>query len=308
MGKRAKKPPGHSDRTPGKHDLLNRVAGKLAWVAQTEKVGGRAVYFIDLCAGDGIPVDDEKALGHDFWNGTSPGILIRQAGGVSKKLTANVDLYEISRTTFDRLIESLERELGCCAVIGPDNVHTFRFRSYGGIVTIRAIPGNGLHAQVNHLRQNTCVLVNNDPNTQKDWAMRPTFVPEIRSKTWMCTTLSTMGCNVGGLLRMSLDERQPWYSQVMAIRTSLPAHQNIILAAIDRDPARWAYLVTPPTVWTQESARWSVQKEVRTCFRKINREMRIASLRDDPDDFEELQDILFLRNAERLNKVEGALL
>lgn len=307
MGKRTRLP-GHSDRTPGKHELLNRVAHKLAWVSTTPKIGARGVYFTDLCAGDGIPADDELALGHDFWDGTSPGILIRHTGAVSKMLDANVDLYEISRATFDRLIETLERELRCSPIIGPDSIHTFRFRSYGGFVTVRAIPGDGKDAQVSHLKQNTCVLINNDPNTNKDWAMRPRLIPEIRVKTWMCTTLSTMGCNVGGLLRLSLEERQLWYQQVMAVRTSLPPHQNILLAAIDPDPARWAYMVTPPTAWTREDAKWSVQNEIRRSFQRINREMRIASLRDNPDDFEELQDILFLRNAERLNKQREELL
>ena len=280
---------GTSFRTPAKHNLLRKTVGRIAGAAPYIPQKPRAAAFIDLCAGDGHYVD-----GFDFWDGCSPGILISNAKHVAAAgLGAHVDLYEINRNTFDALIGNLSMHIGMPEYMG-EGCAEFVIPSgdYKPAVTVRAVLGSGRHADLSGIQWNSCVFVNNDPNTIHDWAMRPGFIGEIKSKTKLCTTFSTMGCNVGGLMMKSEEERNQWYDHLAVIRDALPNNHDLMLAAIDRDCAKWAYLLSVLAVWTDKT-----EVETKKSFSEIGRNMRIAWLRG--SGFQELTNELFKTKAER---------
>jgi hypothetical protein len=283
---------GRSSRTPAKHNLLNktvgRIAGAVKWIPQ-RPLGYRT---IDLCAGDG-----HHAEGYDFWNGSSPGILIKHAKTVAHQgmNNVNVDLYEINRNTFDSLVGNLIEHIGVPHYAGAGRAD-FTIQSDPRLptVAVRAILGSGRNADIAGIRRNDCVFVNNDPNTIHDWAMRPGFIQEIQARTRLCTTFSTMGCNVGGLMMKDSAERAQWYEHLEVIRGRLPDNHDLMLAAIERDASKWAYLLSVPSVWMDKT-----ETETRKSFDEIGRNMRIAWLRRSPADFTDMTDALFLRKSER---------
>lgn len=279
---------GRSQRTPAKHRLLNATLGQIAGTALTSRINAAGVTFIDLCAGDGVPTE-----GADFWHGTSPGLMIRHARFVAdRRLPACVDLYEINRVTFDQLLASLREHLGEPLASYGDSAEF----SYGGVI-VRARRASGRDATTDRIGVNYCVFINNDPNSIHDWAMRPTFVEEVRLRTWMCTTFSTMGCNVGGLKMLSPDERQMWFGHLSSIKNSTPARIDLMLCAIDRDPAQWAYAITTPVGWRDRTAH-----DATRAFDSIGRGLRLEWWRISPEAFIDLEKTLYLTKAE--NKQE----
>lgn len=286
---------GRSDRTPAKHEVLQKIVGRIVGVAphvKSERLG-----FIDLCAGDGVTPDDI-----DFWHGCSPGILIRYAaGGIRRGLAPSlVFLYEINRNTYDRLLVNLTKNLGEPIAVADGKARYDYCTDAGLAVRVFAFLGSGKEAHTNWVSQGDCVFVVNDPNSIHDWAMRPTFIREILESTWRCTTFSTMGCNTGGLMMKSFEERKTmWYPHLAAIKDSLPNHMDVVLAAINRDASKWAYATTSPKVWREKT-----EKDIAAAFKKIGRDMNIAWWRDNPAEFGELEDVLFLRKSERDDRDE----
>lgn len=278
---------GHSDRTPAKHLLLHRVLGRTTGVAW--RMGARCIDYTDLCAGDGVAAD-----GNDFWRGTSPGLMIYHAEHAYRYgMGPVVDLYEINRNTFDCLIDSLTKHLGLPVAFESGRAafhHTVDGRP---AVFVRATLGSGKDASVDHVQAGHCMFVNNDPNTIHDWAMRSSMVNEIRSHTWMCTTFSTMGCNVGGLKMMDPNERWMWYGHLRAIKDSLPDHMDLTLSAIHRDSAQWAYAITSPTKWRDRT-----ESDIRSAFKKIGRDMRVEWWRRSPQAFMALEHALYRTKTE----------
>lgn len=288
----ATKTVGTSFRTPAKQNLLRKTVGRIAGAAPYIPQKPRAAEFIDLCAGDGHYVD-----GFDFWDGCSPGILISNAKHVAGAgLDAYVDLYEINRNTFDALIGNLTMYIGMPDYMGEGRAEFLipNDDPRKPTVVVRAFRESGRNADVSVIGQNSVAFVNNDPNTIHDWAMRPGFISEIKAKTKLCTTFSTMGCNVGGLMMKSEEERDQWYDHLAVIRDALPNNHDLMLAAIDRDCAKWAYLLSVPSVWTDKT-----EVETKKSFSEIGRNMRITWLRGSTSGFHALTHELFKTKSER---------
>lgn len=288
---------GRGSRTPAKHELLNKVLGRIVGAASTERVGADRFIGYDLSAGDGNPEDDT-----DFWHGTSPGILIRHAAWAHKRGMARsiVILYEINPNTFARLIDNLTTHLGDPLAAEPGRARYDYTPDDRVAVAVFAFCESGETADLGCVSQSDCVFVCNDPNSIHDWAMRPTLVVEILRRTWMCTTFSTLGCNANGIKRRPYLERKTmWYPHLQAIKNAMSNYTDLVLAAIVRDASQWAYAITVPTANRRTDWRADTETNIHAAFKKIGRDMRVVWWRKSPQAFESLEDELFLTRTER---------
>lgn len=277
---------GRSWRTHGKHTLMRSLLGKEvgvlnAWSRSVRTDVGKVVWY-DLTAGDGVAPDDESWV-----QGCSPGILADHASRLERP--GLVLLHEIQPATYDRLLSSLAANLPRLGYnpVGPTGAWC------RGPVQIVAINGNGAEADTTPVQWGDAVFVLNDPNAITEWAMRPTFTQELIGRTWLCRSLSTMGCNPAGIKRLDRAEREQWFELVRQQQDTLPAHRDLLLAAIERDSAQWAYLVGDAAKW-----RASTENVVRTAFAKVGRTVAASWFRSDSARFEETKRELFLTRSE----------
>ncbi len=95
-----KKAVGKSERSMFKHSILNAEVGRIAGVMThgRKSVPCRCpVHLVDLCAGDGVPLDDEDGM-------SSPEILIKHGDTiVNRGQQCRVYLVEKARATFETL-------------------------------------------------------------------------------------------------------------------------------------------------------------------------------------------------------------
>lgn len=271
---------GKSYRTPAKHALMCSIAGKEIGVSGNH-AGIDRLLWLDLTAGDGI-VEDEL----DWTRNCSPGIAANHARNSMKPIL--VMLHEIAPATFDELEKSLRRHLpalGYCYANGA---------WWCNNAQIRLVPGSGSEVDVSSVTHRTAVLATNDPNAITDWAMRPTFAAEVRSRTRWYRSVSTMGCNPAGLKRLEPTIRHRWFDLVGQQQENLPRHHDLFLAAIEKDDAQWAYLI-------DEAATWRIvsQKIAETAFGRNGMSIESAWSRQDAEHFGTMLDRLFLTKAER---------
>lgn len=289
---------GRSWRTYAKHELMNSVVGQEVGVInqRTFKMDqvDRLVWF-DLTAGDAAPVDDTE------WRRCcSPGILAYHATNSRKPVV--IRLYEIQPATFDRLLKHLEEYLPDLGYV-RDGESCWR---HGDTVEIRAVNASGRAASVDLIGKRDAVLVFNDPNAITEWAMRDTFAQEIvDQQAWCFRSLSTMGCNTAGIKRLELRERLDWFDLIDTQESVLPHYRDLLLAAIEKDEAQWAYLLSTSV---KEKWRGQAENEVKAAFRtalkRMPKESRgrtagTAWYRQSPSEFEETKLQLFLTKAER---------
>lgn len=278
---------GRSWRTPAKHSLMSSLIGEEIGVVNRSRQFGpdcRAVW-IDLTAGDAALVD-----GFEWYESCSPGILVRHAAHRRNARPVSILLHEIQPAAYDRLLGNLDEQL-------PE----FGFERYGeGMwrvpdrnITVVARNVTGQEAEVGSIRHGDAVFVFNDPNAVTDWAMRDTFAREIRERTPWFRSLSTMGCNPGGLKRLELEERQYWFDFPRSQERELPGYRDLLLAAIEGDDAQWAYLISTSALW-----RGKTEKVVSSAFRKVGRTVAMSWLRQDAAGFNALKKRLFLTRAE----------
>lgn len=274
---------GRSERTPAKHALMSNVFGKevgVIGVSPAHRDVERHVW-IDLTAGDGVPNE-----GGDWGRNCSPGIAAVHA--TKAKRPVDITLYEIQSNTFDRLTDNLTEQL---AAIGYHRLSDTEW-AFGGSVSLRALNASGMDADVSHIRRTDAVIVSNDPNAITSWAMRPTFTSEVMARgPWCFRSITTMGCNVGGIKRLTPEERAEWFGLVKPLRDACPSHRDLLLAAIEGDSSQWAYLLCEPEKW-----RRRIEPSVRTAFKKYGMEMHWA--RENPAGFDRLKERLFLRRSE----------
>jgi hypothetical protein len=288
-GKRGSISVGTSRRTPSKHALLDGYLGQEAGATRYLPAVKSLAWF-DLCAGDGIAQ-------HTPWHrNCSPGILAWH-GSQSWKPTA-INLYEIRPRTFGRLEASLAEHL---PNLPPPPSRASAYQRQDGVwirdhATIHTHHLDGAKADLDGVDADTAVLVVNDPNAITTWAMRPTFVEEIRERTPWFRGISTMGCNVGGLKRLDRDEREQWYDLVQQKVAGLYRYHDLLLVAIEKDSDQWAYLI-------EDSSRadWKAKTEklVKRSFDDCGLATRAAWLCEDRVGFRGLQDDLFLTRKER---------
>jgi hypothetical protein len=223
--------------------------------------------WIDLTAGDAVVAD-----GVPWQLNCSPGINAYYATGSDKPV--DVTLYEIKPATFERLLSSLAEHL---PGLGYERSSQTEW-VIGDRVTLRAVLRSGADATVDHIRRTDAVLVSNDPNAITDWAMRPTFATELHRRAWCFRSISTLGCNVGGLLRSDPATRAHWFELMKQQIRALPQYRDLLLAAIEGDRSKWAYLLSEPVKW-----RTTNKAVVKSAFGKYGYSMEIAWLRAERD-------------------------
>lgn len=272
---------GRSRRTPAKHALMSAMFGKENGAAQNMPAILRH-RWLDLTAGDGVPED-----GMDWRYNCSPGIVAYHATKSAKPVQAT--LYEIQPATFDRLIRSLETHL---PNLGYERIGdtSWRFEH----AALDAVCGNGAEVEVHDIRRTDAVLVSNDPNAITTWAMRPTFAQEVADRAWCFRSVSTMGCNVGGLKRSEPTTRGGWFELTKQQEAALPRYRDLLLAAIEGDSAQWAYLLSEPIRWKP-----SVRPVVQNAFKRYGYALEMAWHRSQPESYEDIKARLFLTREER---------
>lgn len=276
---------GRSQRTPAKHALMSSIYGREVGVVNRSPFHRsiERLVWVDLTAGDGVPAD-----GLPWRSNCSPGITAFHAAHSVKPV--DLTLYEIKTATFERLLGTLAEQL---PRIGYEQVSETEWK-FGDRVALRAIMSSGEHATVDHIRSTDALLVSNDPNAITDWAMRPTFAAEVAERTWCARSISTMGCNVGGLLRSDIAVRSQWFELIRQQVAAVPHYRDLVLAAIEGDSSKWAYLLCEPIKW-----RTTVEQTVATAFRRYGYSMELAWCRQEPAEFADITSRLFLTRKER---------
>jgi len=165
---------GKSSRTPFKHWIINAELGRLAGVFShgSNKVPVKANPFViyDLCAGDGANKDN-----------SSPSIILKHTNFMRKnRVNVDVNLFEKSTNTFESLYLNFD---------GND----FNLVNKDSSDFI-------LNAKQN---QASFILV--DPNNISDLPVSEKMVNSFNAGT---TFVITLGCNVGGLKRLDIEERR----------------------------------------------------------------------------------------------------
>jgi hypothetical protein len=103
-----------------------------------------------------------------------------------------------------------------------------------------------------------------------------------------------MGCNPAGLKRLDWEQRQGWYNHIGAQIGALRRHHDLYLAAIERDDAQWAYLITAPARWRAETEDLAAK-----AFTKHGMTLQTAWWRTESDRFRSMADVLFKTKQER---------
>lgn len=271
---------GRSGRTPAKHALMAAIVGKEVGAAPFVR-GIRRLWWVDLTAGDGVAPE-----GLEWEHNCSPGILASRAKNSARPTT--VTLYEIQPATFDRLERNLAMELPRLGYGYQDGWWTF------GNARLQVVNESGAAAPVDEVGRSTAALVTNDPNAITDWAMRPTFAQEIRQRSGIFRSVSTMGCNPAGLMRLDREDRDRWFDLIAQQEETLPDHQDLLLARIERDASKWGYLLCEPMKWRKQMARATM-----TAFSRFGMTLEFAWLKEDPAAFRAIESRLFLTNQER---------
>jgi hypothetical protein len=274
---------GRSWRTYAKHELMSSFIGQEVGVVNHALRDMSRLVWIDLTAGDAARVDNVKK----WHESCSPGILARHA--IHSRKPVGIFLHEIQAATYDRLLGNLDRHLPELGYVRDDE-NTWRIDNR---VVIRAHNTSGQQADVSFVQKADAVFVLNDPNAITEWAMRDNFAREITARTWCFRSLSTMGCNPAGLKRLEKEERLHWFSFPDTQERALPRYRDLILAAIDRDEAQWAYLLS-----TSEKWRDKTEAVFKTAFKKCGRTAAMAWLRKNPEQFTETKRTLFLTKKE----------
>lgn len=278
---------GRSWRTIAKHDLMNRMIGQEVGATRYMRGIGRNCW-VDLSAGDASPVD-----GAEWHRACSPGLLAYHASKARQPVV--ITLHEIQPATYDRLIANLAEHLPAFGYSRNDHNEW----SIGSRVQLYAFNGSGHLANVTPIRPGDAAFVLNDPNAITEWAMRDSFSGEIAERTWCARSLSTMGCNPAGIKRLSLSERVEWFSLISTQERSLPEHRDLLIAAIEKDDAQWAYLICTAEKWREKT-----EDAARKAFEKVGRTVEMAWYRADKDEFENSKQRLFLTRREYQDVVQ----
>lgn len=263
---------GKSGVTPCKHDLLNKLLGREVGTLKANKLGIGDYLIVDLTAGDGIPY-----TGKEFRKGCSPGIILHHAEYLATQtyVQANVLLLEKQEATCFELVANIKSQPGLnCDVFL--NVFCRDSKSWD----FSKSPADA-------------AFLYNDPNHIEDWCLTPKMLASAPKFT---TSLSTLGCNVGGMKRLDLDKRELWFDRINMVTSSIVQswHDACLLSVGGAD--QWAYLVTAPTKWRDQITSDCLAAASKMEGREAD--PQIAWFKQEPAAFLALQQYLFLTKAE----------
>lgn len=276
--------PGYSEITPLKH--------KAMWGLVAEETGAvpylglsRMVWY-DLTAGNA-----NLTYEGPWEETTSAGILAHHAA--HGQVPARVILHEKARNVYDELKVNLFRELGARGW-SPWRDTDYRWVHPNGSA-LEALHKEGETADLSVVRGTDAVLIFNDPNNVHGWAMREGFAREAAQRTWAVRTLSTLGCNAGGLKMLPREKRERWFTFPESLRAGQPGYRDILLAAVDRDDAQWAYMIS-----TSARSDWrkKAERRFRSAAARTGRTVSMAWYSGQPREFDALTTRLFLTKEE----------
>lgn len=264
---------GKSGVTPCKHDLLCKLLGREAGTLKANKLGLGTYMIVDLTAGDAVPY-----TGKEFRKGCSPGIILHNANFVAKetRVSPSVLLLEKQHGTWLDLLANIERNY-----------------EQNEDVMVNALCVDSKSYDFHELNSADAVFLYNDPNHIEDWCL----TPEILSKAPKFTTsLSTLGCNVGGMKRLDLNKRKLWFDRINMVTSSIVRswHDACLLSVGGAD--QWAYLITTPAKWRDSVTSNCLAAASQMQGREAD--PQIAWFKQDPAAFLALQQYLFLTKAE----------
>lgn len=265
---------GKSGVTPCKHDLFNKLLGREVGSLIRNRLSIKTYQIVDLTAGDGVP------YGEDFTKGCSPGIILKHAKYIAEK------------TQVGAIVSCIERQPETCAALRRN------FRSgYDQMIGVnpRIRADVFCHdAKAFRFRHTVdAAFIYNDPNHIEDWCLSAEC---LESAPKFTTSLSTLGCNVGGLKRIDLEKRQLWFERIDIVVNSIlqPWHDACLFSVGGAD--QWAYLVTAPMTWRER-----ITTDCLAAAAKVQGKIadpRVAWFKSDPDKFLELQKFLFYTKSE----------
>jgi hypothetical protein len=259
--------PGRSSRTPFKHWVLDSHLGKICGVISTRSRSVPAVprpfLCVDLCAGDGSETDEHRS---------SPRIITHHCNWLaSRGFDVRSDLIEKHSATFESLEANMQGvDVNHTCVLHNDDAREFRF-----------VPTCA----------NQAVFINCDPNSIADLPFSESLA---RSLTPTTTMTLTLGCNVGGLKRMTREQRQSWFDYISVMIDIMPSWHDAMLIAIESDASQWAYFTRLPRVWSVSQMHHVKQRGSKMFEHGVT----VESLRCDKRAFMELVSRLFLTKAE----------
>ena len=264
---------GKSGVTPCKHDLLNKLLGREVGTLKANKLGIGDYLIVDLTAGDGVPY-----TGKEFRKGCSPGIILHHAEYLATQthVQANVLLLEKQEATYLELVANIK-----------DQQPNFK-----GYALLNAFCCDSKSWDFSESPADAAFLYN-DPNHIEDWCLTPEMLASAPKFT---TSLSTLGCNVGGMKRLDLDKRELWFDRINMVTSSIVQswHDACLLSVGGAD--QWAYLVTAPTKWRDQITSDCLASASKMEGREAD--PQIAWFKQDPAAFLALQQYLFLTKAE----------
>ena len=240
--------------------------------------------WIDLTAGDGEPTKIEKPE-----NSCSAGIFAKHASFVvEKEKPLSVQLFEVNPHTHDKLYL---------------NIHGRWFEQFPNTRSaINTINDDSSKYKLKVSDSTACFLYN-DPNSIDDWAFTKSFLDSTPPFT---RTLTTMGCNVGGLKRVLSDspERSDKWRENIETLFMLQRHELVLLAV--GDASQWAYLISTPDKWLEQTVE--LCKKAHSFQTQTKREPRVITTKE-PKKFDLLLDELLMtqKQLEERNLIQTEL-
>lgn len=260
---------GNSNRTIGKHVLLNRLLGREVGIYSSK--GGKPGflpsrhYIADLCAGHGIPTDGSCM--------SSPQVIAKHAKFLKEKgHHVKCVMVEKDSYTYAELVKhGLESDI--------HNKNAREFKSPEELFGVKGFT-NGF---------GTC-FIHADPNHVHDWPISNELIASLPQYT---TMLITMGCNVGGLKMLPREKRKLWFDRMDNLLMSRPKWHNVIMIVLNGDDAQWAYLIVGPDKWADVYIA-----DAKKAFSYWPNGISYIDYKRQPDAFFQERDRLFLTKKE----------
>lgn len=261
---------GRSSRTPFKHWVLNLHLGQIAGVLSHRSliVPAKPNPFlcVDLCAGDGTESDAHQA---------SPKIITKHCDWLAGRgFDVRSVFYEKHSATF----ESLEANMGATNERHVSELFNCDAAEFVFVPECT----------------NQAVFINCDPNSIAELPLSRTLAESLTPTT---TITMTLGCNVGGLKRLSLEKRMEWFEYIDIMLSVMPSWHDAILVAIENDSAQWAYFTRLPAKWSHKNTT-ELQKRGDSMF---PHGVRVESVRHSRAGFDDLVKRLFHTKGELQN-------
>jgi len=252
---------GTSERTYGKHILLNKVLGREAGIMSMQRPRFISPQYtiIDMCAGDGRPSTSSMV--------SSPQIIQKHQRFMSEHgVKANAFYFEKNINTFDSLRQKFPE---------AKNIDS---------LTLSSVPGMPL--------KTSAAFIHADPNSISDWPISNGLLSNCPEFT---TLLITLGCNVGGLKRLPLESRQKWFERLDDVLLHLPKWHDALMVVLKGDKSQWAYLVTGPKTWHEKGY---YRQDAEKAFKYWEQGVDLIQFKSDMRSFLKMRDKLFLTRKE----------